>query len=359
MVGFSYHLPSKSYAIFQLPSSSITTNPITIPTHHPPNTINVFNHPVLPPQAPVPETSNLNEGNVILQTEAFLNEYEPSYPSLPMDDIPEIKLENAIDTPDNPRIPPTPQRGHDPNLLYLPPLMSPEIIHGIREFPEIELQKVPSLGETNTMVVGPPIETTIQEVEDVDLKFFDAVPELEKLSKLNSTDSIKEISKNSTRVRLRRRRRRKNTSVTTKLVPSSNRKRKSKCQDKAEIKRLNASFPKCTKQLNELCKAFKSRNKKDLRLKIFGDCLIKKYPKTRRLSKLSPKMLKSGRGTIQFKSDEECTEFVHTFFSKCKKHITTCKNVREGDRSQAKLVLGCLFSNYSRLLLPLMSVSKT
>merc|ERR1719414_979856 len=183
LVGFSYHLPSKSYAIFQLPSSSITTNPITIPTHHPPNSINAFNHPVLPPQAPVPETSNLNEGNVILQTEAFLNEYEPSYPSLHMDDIPEIKLENAIDTPDNPRIPPTPQRGHDPNLLYLPPLMSPEIIHGIREFPEIELQKVPSLGETNTMVVGPPIETTIQEVEDVDLKFFDAVPELEKLSK--------------------------------------------------------------------------------------------------------------------------------------------------------------------------------
>ena len=133
----------------------------------------------------------------------------------------------------------------------------------------------------------------------------------------------------------------------------------SKCQYKSEMKRLKTRFPKCTKHLEKLCKAFKSRNRKDKRLKLLGNCLIKEYPKTKKMSKLSPKMLKSGRGTITFDSDEECTTFVHTFFSRCKGYIPTCKKVREGDRSQAKLVLGCLFSNYSRLLIPLMSASNS
>ena len=364
LVGFSYHLPSKSYAIFQLPTSTIATHPATFPSHHstiqPPFIQPPFNQPVLSPQIPFSEAPKVIEGNAVAGTETDISEYDPTPFPIPQNEISEIDHHNAIDDSSvNPRIPPPHQTGHDPYLLHLPPLMSPEILHGTKIFPEIELQKVPSLGETNTMAVRPPIESTIKESEDVDLKFFDAVPELEKLSIKNGTDHNAETLKNITRVRLRRRRRRKNSVVTTKLVTSSNRKRKSKCQDKPEIKRLNSSFPNCKQPLNELCKAFKSRSKKDLMLKVFGSCLIKRYPKTRKLSKLSPKMLKSGRGTIQFKSDEECTEFVHTFFSKCKKYITTCKDVREGDRSNAKLVLGCLFSNYSRLLIPLMSVRNT
>ena len=315
------------------------------------------NPPLLTSQGPINENPEIINSEGISETETFLSENIPSSIHILTDDVNELDLQNAIDTPLDARIPPPPHTGHDPYLLHLPPLMSPEILHGTRIFPEIELQKVPSLGETNTMAVGPPMESSVKE-EDVDLKFFDAVPELEKLSKLNKTDNVKENLKNKKRVRLRRRRRRKNHEETTNLLHSSNHKNKSKCQNKVEIRRLNSSFPECTKQLDGLCTAFKSRNKKDLGLKVFGHCLIKKYPKTRRLSKLSPKMLKSGRGTIQFQSDEECTDFVHTFFSKCKKYITTCKNVREGDRSQAKLVLGCLFSNYSRLLIPLMSVTK-
>ena len=360
MVGFSYHLPSKSYAIFQLPTSSITTHHSTFPLQHPIkiNSIKISNTPLFTSKRPINQNPEIIDGNSVVETETFLSENIPSSIPILTDDVDELNLQNTIDAPLDSRIPQPPQTGHDPYLLNLPPLMSPEILHGTRIFPEIELQKVPSLGETNTMAIGPPMETTLKE-DDKDLKFFDAVPELEKLSKLNGTDNDTENIKNKKRVRLRRRRRRKNYESPTKLQLSSNHKNKSKCQNKAEIRRLNSSFPKCTKQLNGLCMAFKSRNKKDSRLKTFGDCLIKKYPKTRRLSKLSPKMLKSGRGTIQFQSDEECTDFVHTFFSKCKKYISTCKNVREGDRSQAKLVLGCLFSNYSRLLIPLMSVTKT
>ena len=74
------------------------------------------------------------------------------------------------------------------------------------------------------------LTSTIEETEDVDLKFFDAVPELEKLRIMNGTDHDAETLKNITRVRLRRRRRRKTSVVTTKLVTSPSRKRKSKCQ---------------------------------------------------------------------------------------------------------------------------------
>ena len=131
----------------------------------------------------------------------------------------------------------------------------------------------------------------------------------------------------------------------------------SKCQYKSRMTSLKSKFPRCTTSLNRLCKVTKSRKRKHARLKSLGNCLLKQYPKTKTLSKLSPEVLKSGRGTVHFETDRECTTFVHTFFSRCKNYIPSCSEVREGDRSKATLVLGCLFSNYPRLLIPLMSVN--
>ena len=358
LVGFSYHLPSKSYAIFQLPSYSPepTFHPNQVQIQHvannnpnPPRLVvthGIRDVPKLIDKGPLLqidyETSSLDESNTEF-TEDF-GEFEDE-----QDLTNDIELQRV------------PLASYDPFVLNLPPLMSPEILHGNRVHPEIELQKVPSLGETNTMAIGPPMETSVDE-EDVSLKFYDAVPEAKRASKSNTTITLEEDveivpnKKKSALLRLRRRRRKNISNLNdTKIMD----KRMSKCQYKSEMKRLKTRFPKCTKHLEKLCKAFKSRNRKDKRLKLLGSCLIKEYPKTKKMSKLSPKMLKSGRGTITFDSDEECTTFVHTFFSRCKGYIPTCKKVREGDRSQAKLVLGCLFSNYSRLLIPLMSASNS
>jgi hypothetical protein len=344
-VGFSYHLPSKSYAIFQFPS-------YTFSSQYSPPFAATSNTPS-PPQVVVEDVPQIiQKFNPVLEADPFVFELEPTSFSMDVDTLQQDE-ENGIDV-EVQRLPPS---IHDPFLLHLPPLMSPEILHGNRVFPDIELQKVPSLGESNSMAIGRPMDISSND-DDVDLKFYDAVPQQIKASLLNNKISIENTTldslpdnKGEKLLRLRRRRRKKSFVKSTKIRINT----ASKCKKNPEMKRLNSRFPKCTKPLDKLCKSFKSRNhRKDIRLKSFGECLIMKYPKTKKLSKLSPKMLKSGRGTISFESDEDCTTFVHTFFLKCKSYITSCKNVREGDREQAKLVLGCLFSNYSRLLIPLM-----
>ena len=345
-MGFSYHLPAKSYAIFHLPSFPLQVLP-------PISIIDDTNIPQLPTQA-IEDTPITVEDNPVLEKDYF----PPGSSTTDVTAVDDVVQEqnNFLDI----ELQRIPTSGQNPLLLNLPPLMSPEILHVNRAFPEIELQKVPSLGEMNTIAVRPPMEAPIID-ENVDLKFYDAVPKLKPVLQSNSTVTFEEnfetLSDNQSErlVRLRRRRRKKPDIIHTK----KNDKIISKCQFKSETTRLKSHFPKCTNSFDRLCKASKSRSRKNARLKSLGNCLIKKYPKTKRLSKLSPKVLKSGRGTIRFDSDNECTTFVHTFFSRCKTYIPSCQNVREGDRSQAKLVLGCLFSNYSRLLIPLMSVTNS
>ena len=48
--------------------------------------------------------------------------------------------------------------------------------------------------------------------------------------------------------------------------------------------------------------------------------------------------LSTGGGTVQFDSDDECTDFVHLFFPHCSKHIPSCSKV-QNDQVKVKRVL--------------------
>ena len=50
--------------------------------------------------------------------------------------------------------------------------------------------------------------------------------------------------------------------------------------------------------------------------------------------------------------DRICTDFVREFFARCRNYITSCQELKS-DKIKALPVLGCLFSHYAELMLPL------
>ena len=288
-------------------------------------------------------------------TDPNQNAIQPLVPDLPHNTIPidaPFEEEQHLVNVELQRIPTSVQ---NPLLLNLPPLMPPEILTN-SGFPDIDLHKVPSLGEMNTIAIVP-----MKDNHDVDLKFYDAVPNTQPISKTNITDGpnkIKDLSKSKSEQLIllqKRRRKKKETNAHHALNNGSS---KTRCQYKTVAQSLKAHFSKCKQELDRLCKPMTKKYQKDTRLRRFRKCLTKQYPKTKTLAKLSPELLKSGRGTLQFQTDAECTTFVHTFFAHCKNYIPSCQQVRDGERSKATLVLGCLFSNYHRMLIPLMTAKK-
>ena len=124
---------------------------------------------------------------------------------------------------------------------------------------------------------------------------------------------------------------------------------------------LQAKFPKC-QGFAESCHGIDSRDSK--KLGAYGFCLVENYPQTRELpltTNRAEKKLRGGsasssskkeKSPYTFDSDDECTEFVHLFFRDCKEYIPSCNSVQKDPRS-ALPVMGCLFSQYPELMIPL------
>ena len=53
-----------------------------------------------------------------------------------------------------------------------------------------------------------------------------------------------------------------------------------------------------------------------------------------------------------YEDDRICTDFVREFFTQCRNYITSCQELKS-DKIKALPVLGCLFSQYAELMLPL------
>lgn len=87
----------------------------------------------------------------------------------------------------------------------------------------------------------------------------------------------------------------------------------------------------------------------------FGTCLNTKYPATKTLN--LGRTLSSGHGSVSFKSDRDCTDFVHQFFPSCGEYLQTCSQVDQ-DPDSAALIVGCLFGQYPSLMVPLLSVEE-
>ena len=85
--------------------------------------------------------------------------------------------------------------------------------------------------------------------------------------------------------------------------------------------------------------------------------------------------LSSGHGSVSFSSDEECTQFVNNYFPTCATFLSSCKEVKsfvlnmcfitimipckvENDKSMAGMIVGCLFSQYPSLMVPLLDVER-
>ena len=123
---------------------------------------------------------------------------------------------------------------------------------------------------------------------------------------------------------------------------------------------LQAKFPKC-QGFAEGCRGIDSHDKK--KLGAYGACLVEHYPKTRDLPLKTKKTEKrqrlanGGKMSYAFDSDKECTEFVHLFFRDCKEYIPSCNAVQK-DQSNALPVMGCLFSQYPELMIPLIGKKK-
>ena len=101
-------------------------------------------------------------------------------------------------------------------------------------------------------------------------------------------------------------------------------------------------------QLNLLEKAFPECSNCDP--EEFGECLVQYYPEMRDLSANSEELFGSG-----FEADETCTAFVREFFAQCRNFIPSCQEVK-GNQRMALTVLGCLFSHYPDLMLPLLDL---
>ena len=92
----------------------------------------------------------------------------------------------------------------------------------------------------------------------------------------------------------------------------------------------------------------------------------RRFPETRKLN--LGQTLSSGHGSVSFDSDQDCTDFVHSFFPDCKPYLSSCSQVAklseekdlsflqvEKNQDSAVLILGCLFGHYPSLMAPLLS----
>ena len=113
---------------------------------------------------------------------------------------------------------------------------------------------------------------------------------------------------------------------------------------------LERHFPECQEHVCDGIDADKSGDTEAARR--LGRCLVERYPgDTASISPLGP----GGIGALDFESDEECTEFVHLFFSECQSLVPSCTKVLEGGQVKAVPVLGCLFGRYPELMIPLLA----
>ena len=55
--------------------------------------------------------------------------------------------------------------------------------------------------------------------------------------------------------------------------------------------------------------------------------LCRRFPETRKLN--LGQTLSSGHGSVSFDSDQDCTDFVHSFFPDCKPYLSSCSQVGE------------------------------
>ena len=91
----------------------------------------------------------------------------------------------------------------------------------------------------------------------------------------------------------------------------------------------------------------------------------RRFPETRKLN--LGQTLSSGHGSVSFDSDQDCTDFVHSFFPDCKPYLSSCSQVAklseekdlsflqvEKNQDSAVLILGCLFGHYPSLMAPLL-----
>ena len=60
----------------------------------------------------------------------------------------------------------------------------------------------------------------------------------------------------------------------------------------------------------------------------FGNKNMKGYFTVTIILVISFLFLSTGGGTVQFNSDDECTDFVHLFFPHCRQHIPSCSKVQ-------------------------------
>lgn len=85
----------------------------------------------------------------------------------------------------------------------------------------------------------------------------------------------------------------------------------------------------------------------------YGKCLLEFYPVIRTLP-FTRTLSAGSQGQVSFDTDKECTEFVHIFFSDCKRYVDSCAAV-QGNVDSDLPVLGCLFSQYTALMMPLLN----
>jgi len=112
---------------------------------------------------------------------------------------------------------------------------------------------------------------------------------------------------------------------------------------------LDSVFPLCQTHLHAC------------QMKDFGQCLLDYYPQTRDLTSSTMSRVTSansfGASGINparslHEDDRICTDFVREFFARCRNYITSCQELKS-DKIKALPVLGCLFSHYAELMLPL------
>ena len=86
---------------------------------------------------------------------------------------------------------------------------------------------------------------------------------------------------------------------------------------------LNHTFPHCWSLLDPCDGLHLAANSS---VSGYGVCLVTRYPQTRTLNLATT--LSSGRGSVVFHSDQECTDFVHQFFPMCGQFLTSCNEVQ-------------------------------
>lgn len=111
-----------------------------------------------------------------------------------------------------------------------------------------------------------------------------------------------------------------------------------KCRNNHE---LSKTFSQCSTLVQEDCDNSER----------IGQCLLEFYPGM--AGNLTGSFGGGMNGDELFENDETCTAFVRDFFAQCRHFIPSCQEVK-GNQRLAATVLGCLFSQYSDLMLPLL-----